>query len=244
MMLLMSLGTFAQVKEIDMSVMRARRAVDTLVINDLYLEDRGDSLTNIVDPADSTAVITVLDVDSIATGAMLYTDTYWDDLKAPFTSTRRGAADKPDFDYTNAGLLFPTNDTTEFVTAIMQFSHARKAGTDIEPHIHWDQINSNDVVWSMVYKWYQPGAAVPATWLKLIEQSDAFTYTSGTLHQITTFGTIDGSGISGVSSILKVKVYRDDAVAGGAGTGDDALATEFDVHYQIDSPGSDQEYIK
>lgn len=181
--------------------------------------------------------------DSMAVGAMYYTDTYWDDLKAPFSSTRRGALSKPDFDYDNVGLLFPQNDTSEIVYAIMQFSHSRKTGTDISPHIHWLQQNSNDVIWRMAYVWFDNGEAVPTTWIHLTEDVDIFTYTSGTLLQITDFAMIDGSGITGVSSILLVKVWRDDNVDGGAGSGD-ALAYEFDVHYEKDQPASANEYSK
>lgn len=181
--------------------------------------------------------------DSIATGAMYYTDTYWDDLKAPFSSTRRGALSKPDFDYDNVGLLFPQNDTSEIVYAVMQFSHSRKASTDISPHIHWQQMNGNDVVWMMQYKWFDNGSVPPTAWTQLTESADVFTYTSGNLLQITEFPMIDGSGITGVSSIFLVKVWRDDNVDGGAGSGD-ALGWEFDLHYQKDQPASANEYSK
>jgi hypothetical protein len=64
----------AQVRVVDMSVMRARHAVDTLVQNDQYLDGRTDSLTTFIDPADSTATFTTIDVDSINARAM-YADT-------------------------------------------------------------------------------------------------------------------------------------------------------------------------
>lgn len=50
---------------------------------------------------------------------------------------------------------------------------------------------------------------------------------------------IDGSGITGVSSILDIKLYRDDNVVTG-----DVLVKEFDIHYLVDADGSRQEYIK
>ena len=181
--------------------------------------------------------------DSIATGAIYYTDTYWDDLKAPFSTSKLGILDKPDFDYDNVGVLFPQNDTAEIVYSIMQFSHSRKNGTDINPHVHWQQMNANDVVWKMQYKWFENGTATPATWTQLTESTDAFTYTSGNLLQITAFPTIDGSGITSVSSIFQVKVWRDDNVDGGAGGGD-ALGFEFDLHYEKDQPASANEYSK
>jgi len=44
----------------------------------------------------------------------------WDDLRFPATATRQGALAKPDFDYTNIGLLFPQNDPTEIIYMIDQ----------------------------------------------------------------------------------------------------------------------------
>ena len=68
--LLLCVSLFAQVKVIDMSVMRARHAVDTLVQNDQYLDGRSDTLDtrldslSFIDASDSTAVFTTIDVDS------------------------------------------------------------------------------------------------------------------------------------------------------------------------------------
>ena len=171
-------------------------------------------------------------------------DTVWDDLKAPFTSSRRGALSKPDFDYTNLGLLFPQNDDAEVTYAVMQFNHDRAPGSLISPHLHWQQMNSNAVVWKISYKWFDNGDAVPANWTDLTHNANIFTYTSGNILQISEFPEIAGAAIVGVSSIFLVKVYRDDNVDGGAGSGD-ALAFEFDIHYQIDTPGgSYDEYTK
>lgn len=163
----------------------------------------------------------------------------WEDLRAPFSQTRRGALSKPDFDTTNVGLLFPQNDDTEITYIIMQLPHAYKLGTDIYPHLHWQQMNTNNVVWKFDYKWFDIGDAVPAAFTTVTATGQVVTYTSGNIHQMDTFPALDGSGISGVSSILLLKVYRDDNVDGGAGGGD-ALAFEFDIHYQVDSIGSRQ----
>ena len=65
--ILMVLGVSAQVIEVDMSVMRARHAVDTLVQNDVYLESGGT-----VDYTDSTAVFTTIDVDSAVIAVLDY----------------------------------------------------------------------------------------------------------------------------------------------------------------------------
>ena len=167
----------------------------------------------------------------------------WDDIRFPATSVRQGALSKPDFDYDNLGLLFPQNDTTENTSHILQFDHDRADSTDIEPHVHWKQMNANAVVWEMIWRWYDNGDIIPATWSHSIATTDEFVYTSGTMAQITSFPMIEGDTLNGVSSIFECIFYRDDNVDGGAGSGD-ALGTEFDLHYQIDRPGSEEEYIK
>jgi len=247
----------AQVNQFDNDTVRNSKAIEILISNDGVLVDstaahrtdidlnlsKIDSSKLVFNYEDSTAFVSTLDVDSITTGALHYDDTYFDDLKAPFSTTKRGSNSLPHFDYDNIGLLFPSGDTTEIVYAIMQFAHKRKNGTDIEPHIHWLQQNSNDVVWVLQYKWFDNGDPVPATWTQIAEDHDVFTYSTGTLLQITDFPAIDGSGIVGVSSIFLVKVWRDDSVDGGAGS-NDVLSFEFDLHYQSDSPGSGWEYYK
>jgi hypothetical protein len=165
--------------------------------------------------------------------------TVWDDLRAPFTQVRQGALLKPDFDETNVGLLFPQNDPTEIAFIIMQLPHDYKQGTNIKPHVHWQQSAATAVTWKMDYKLFDPEELIPASFTTLTTSTGVFTYTSGNLHQISSFGEIDCSGVSGVSSVLLVKVYRDDNTTTG-----DVLGFEFDVHYQRDTMGSRQEFIK
>jgi len=160
----------------------------------------------------------------------------WDDLRFSFTSTRRGALAKPDFDYTNLGLLFPQNDSTEIVYMIGQMPHGYKPGTDIHPHSHWQQSQAGVATWKLDYKWYNNGDLVPAAFTTITTSSEAFTYTSGTLAQISSFPAIDGTGMK-ESSVLLMKFYRDDNVVSG-----DVLATEFDIHFQSNKSGTNPEY--
>lgn len=62
---------------------------------------------------------------------------------------------------------------------------------------------------------------------------------SGSLFQMLPFASIDGPGISTVSSFLDIQVYRDNDVVEG-----DVLVKEFDIHFQIDQLGSEQEFAK
>lgn len=163
----------------------------------------------------------------------------WDDLKFPATTLRQGATSKPDFDSTNLGLLFPQNDATEIAYLIGQMPHAWKLESDLSPHIHFVQTSASTPVFKMDYRWYKNGADPTGSFTTLTASTFVFPYTSGSILQIVTFPDISGAGIDTVSSVLDIKLYRDDDVAIG-----DVLVKEFDLHYQLDSNGSRQEFIK
>lgn len=55
----------------------------------------------------------------------------WDDLRFPFTPDKQVANTKPDFDYTNLGLLFPRNDATEQSNMIVQLVTGVSAFMDV-----------------------------------------------------------------------------------------------------------------
>jgi hypothetical protein len=166
-------------------------------------------------------------------------DGVFDDEKFPLTRDRQGQASKPDFDFTNLGLLFPQNDATEIVYIIGQFSHKRKAFTNIAPHVHFIQDNALTPVFKMDYRWYENGDLMPGAFTTITAATFAFTYTAGNMLQIAAFPDIDGSAIGSVSSMMDIKLYREDNVAIG-----DVLTKEFDLHYEIDSLGSKEEYVK
>lgn len=161
----------------------------------------------------------------------------WDDLKFPFTQIKIGALDKPDFDFTNIGLLFPQNDATEIIYIIGQLPHARQLGSPLKPHIHWRQSANTPVKWVLEYKICNNGEVPPVSFTKLESTETTFDYVEG-ITQITPLGTIDGANIA-LSSILLMKVYRDDNTTTG-----DVLGYEMDIHYQIDSRGSRREFVK
>jgi hypothetical protein len=202
-----------------------------------------DSRFSQVDIGDGTNQFSV---SSTGTLSLSGSATGWDDLRFPFTATKLGALDKPDFDATNVGLLFPVNDATEIIYIIAQMPHEYKEGSRIYPHLHWQQMNGNNVVWKAAYKWFNKGGLVPADFTIISGDSsdNLFTYVSGNLHQTTLMptGGVDGTE-KNISSMLLFKVYRDDLVDGGAGSSD-ALAFEFDIHYEIDSHGSETRSTK
>ncbi len=166
--------------------------------------------------------------------------TAWDDLRFPATYEGTGVNNKPDFDFTNLGLLFPENNETEIVYHIAQFSHSRKSGSNLSPHIHYIQEEATPATFVMEYKWYDNGDTVPGSWTTLETSTGIYEYTSGSMLQLLEFPTIDGSSLTEISSSMDIKVYRKT----GDGVSGDVLYKEMDIHFEIDGFGSDTLYTK
>lgn len=171
--------------------------------------------------------------------AVTLQDTVWDDLVMPLTRERQGLTGKPDFDFTNFGLLFPQNDPTEIAYLTRQMKHKWAIGTDIHPHVHFVQNSALQPTFKMDYRVIQNNGATGGSFTTLTAVVFKFAYTSGSILQIAEFPTIDTSAITTVSAQWEIRLYRDDDVVTG-----DVLGKEFDLHYQIDSLGSKDEYTK
>ena len=167
--------------------------------------------------------------------------TVWDDLSIALTTTAQGALNKPEYDYTNMGLLFPTNDATEIAYCMVQMQHNKMLGTAIRPHIHYVQSGAAQPTFKMDYKFYNNNSAVPAGFTTLSTadgDKGIFTYDSGNLLQIAAFPEIAAPTSETVSAHFEFKLYREDTETG------DFLAKYIDIHYLIDSFGSAGEYDK
>ena len=177
-------------------------------------------------------------------GDVTYGDTFWEDLRFPLTKSSQGTNDLPDFDATDMCLLFPDDQDTSGATAEItyhnvQMPHAWDTSTLISPHLHWLQSSSDTVAFRCLWR-VLPLNGAPSSWTYgNTVDSDAFAYTSGTLHQLLSFEDIDITGYS-ESSIVQIKIYRIDDGGVGALTGD-CKVVEFDIHYEINKPGSDNE---
>lgn len=165
--------------------------------------------------------------------------TCWDDWTFALTPTRQGALSKPDFDFTNFGLLFPQNDADEIAYLIDQCPHKRKAGSNFHPHIHWRQTSTDAPTWKLEYRFLNNGQSSETAFTTITADAEVFAYDdSGGMIQISTFPTIDGSAVN-ISAMFEGRLYRDDNLITG-----DVLAKEFDIHIEIDMLGSRQEYVK
>ncbi len=169
---------------------------------------------------------------------VLLDDTVWTDLRFPATAINPpGQISDPDWDAANIGWLFDPNGT-ELLFIIAQMPHTWAVGTDILPHVHWIQEQSGVVLWRLEYKWMNVNALEPASFIVVDAATTFYSYGSGNLSQVNLFEAIDGADKL-LSSILLMRLSR---------IGGDALDTysidarmlEFDIHYQINSMGSNE----
>jgi len=172
-------------------------------------------------------------------------DNVYDDLRVP-GSAAQGGASAPNLDpFGPSGNLrtwtFDGGATTEQIYFQIQLPHSYKEGSAIYPHVHWSPttVGSGNVKWNLEYSWINVNETFPAPTTLVAVQA-----ASGTAwkHQVVGFGTINGAGKK-ISSMLVCRLYRNPSdVQDTYAT--DASFLEFDCHYQIDSDGSTQQFIK
>jgi hypothetical protein len=91
----------------------------------------------------------------------------------------------------------------------------------------------------MDYKWFDIGGNVPSAFTTYTMDTREVMYTSGSIMQLN-YGTgISGSSIADISSMMLIKLYRDDNVYTG-----NAITYQFDIHIEQDMQGSREEYSK
>lgn len=139
---------------------------------------------------------------------------------------------------------------TDYISANHQINHDWLLGSNIDPHLHWWQARAEVANWLIGYRWQIQGSAKTTTWTNIAWTSNAFTWSAGTLNQITEFGPIvPPVGYGQVSDIVQFRIYRDvtnvsTLFAGAEATPADIDAVNFDTHIEVDMLGSRQELVK
>lgn len=139
---------------------------------------------------------------------------------------------------------------TDFLTYSLQINHDWLVQSVVEFHIHWWQTNAQAANWLVGYRWQVNGQAKTSGWTLLPLTSLIFSYTSGTLNQISDGSTtITPPANAELSDIFQVKLYRDytnasTLFAGAETTGLDIDAMSADMHRRSDTMGSRTEYTK
>lgn len=170
----------------------------------------------------------------------------WEDLRFPTqTINLHGAATDPDVE-ASTGLFLFDSAATETIFGIAQMPHAWEEGSIIRPHVHWTKTTSaaGNVLWQLEYEIADTGDVLPFTYASSISSSTPASADNNTAGEniITSLGDIDMDGYKG-SSVLLWKLSR---VGGDAADtyAADARILEFDIHYEVDSFGSELEFIK
>lgn len=183
-----------------------------------------------------------LNGDVVINGTVSLSDTHWEDLRFPAQGINPpGAASDPDINTTTGVLLFDAS-SVEVIAGVAQMPHGWKQGSSIYPHVHWQPTNTNtgNVLWRFEYDI----ANVNGTFSGSYTAIDILDAGSGNAnsHLLATFGAISMTGYT-ISSIIKWKLSRiGDDVTDTYNA--DAALLEFDIHYEVDSFGSDTEYTK
>ena len=118
-------------------------------------------------------------------------------------------------------------------------SHKKKLGTAIKLHLHIVSTGAAIPVFGALVRFYNNGGQVPAFSAEIETQGLATPWVSGSMLNICYFADIAAPANESVSANLDVILYRkDNAVTG------DVLVKYIDLHYEIDSDGSQEEFVK
>ncbi len=217
------------------------------------LETRGGGLNNPPETAEDFSVAGNLSVagesrfsDSVR---LLGAGTDYEDLRIDGLSTRTGSVaptDETGFrgsaNFYSRNLVHNQADEVQFS---VQMPHAWRAGSGIYPHVHmapWaSSTGSQTAQFQLECYNADVGDTFPAV-AASYEMSTTWTTDKQWAHLIA--GNDQALAMTGLelSSILKCRLYRDNTVGGNYANKVSLLY--FDIHYEVDAFGSDEEYIK
>jgi len=213
----------------------------TLVESGLNIDATGDVTLDLINDGDL-----ILNCGTDKT--LKLQDTVWDDLRTPANSSKKVPGKEAKDETYKSGLIIKFEKADDQAVAFnVQLSHNYKLGTDIEFHIHivtpvaGSGSGAENVKFDFTYSWADIGDAFPdATTVIAIRDVQNDGADDHILMEIA--DSIDGSGISGVSSMLICSLTRDVSVANNYD--ENIYLIEVDFHYQIDTIGSRTEMTK
>jgi len=169
----------------------------------------------------------------------------WDDLANSLIGRRLYSnSGSVDYDYSENAIVFSQNgditDDNDCVIWNLQKPHAMSDNDTMNMHIHWEQTDNTTREFTLRYRIQSNGEAKTTAWTEVIvdtNTNNAFTYSSGTLNQITNLVHIDLSNAT-ISATVQFRMTRSDSAGGIINT------TFVDAHIPYDQLGSRQEYVK
>lgn len=171
-------------------------------------------------------------------------DRRWDDLRFPAGGVNpSGPENAPTVD-SDTGLYTFADGLTRILAGLAQMPHAWLEESAVGPHAHWIQTAPGDVLWRLETRVFGAvDADFPEEWTTVYGSATTHAYPgSGSRVMITEFPAPVMTGMK-ISSMILFRLSR---------MGADVLDThaasvrllEFDIHYQLDSTGSEREFIK
>lgn len=214
------------------------------------LKTRLDGIDSTIISINATATATNATVTSLVSRTEVLEDggfagdNRWRDFLVPASSFGAGAS-APD-PITIIGNLrgygFDGGVTTEQMYTEIEINHDAKigvAGAVLRPHVHYAPSTGTvgTVLWQMEYAHMPANGTISA-----VTTATALSTTSGVTwsHAIVSFPTISAENYN-IGDYMVIRLFRNPTADTYP---NDALFLGLGVHYQVDSNGSQQEYVK
>ena len=185
------------------------------------------------------AQIRTLTVDDLS-----YTDTYYDDLRFPASGFNPVGSTAPPSVLTTNGLLSFSGTADNIISGVAQMPHHWKEGTALSPHLHliFPTSASANTRWLLEYDVANISANYAGSYTALTTITVANPQ-NVVKHVLAKFDDITMTSKT-LSCCVLWKLTR--LAASDAADNDTNAATliELDFHYEIDRPGSRDEYVK
>jgi len=168
----------------------------------------------------------------------------WDDLQCPPEAFNpAGTPSPPTIDNTTVPGTWLFSGTTENNLAVIkQMPHRWKQGGTLKPHVHWEKTTtgSGEVMWQWCYSIANVGAVFPA-YSAYFDGTNAVPHSNTVRkHALDTFPDVDMTG-KRESCMICIQFRRLPSHASDTYAAD-ARFLEFDIHYQSDKDGTEDEY--
>lgn len=177
--------------------------------------------------------------------------TVWDDIIGSLVASRlESTAGKLNYNYDNNSITMQPGGSPLNIAdrLIFNFQHPHRAlqsldGTTLayqHMHIHWEQTSTDQIEWQLDYRVQRNGQSKETAWTSLTSNStddSVFTYTTGTLNQITNLGVVPVIHPS-LSATVQYRLTRTDGTTG------DIETLFIDAHVLIDMDGSRTQWTK
>lgn len=187
-------------------------------------------------------------INNVNVGNITYTDVYYDDEKASFDSSTKPGTN---------GIVLKTwkgniqswafeekaVNSEEAAIVDLQYSHRRKTNSSLECHFHFNVPTASTANITMYLEYNCAGVNQNYSTTNYNVTKSFQLNGNAYSAQLLNFGTIDSACNDGLSMIQKNYLRRLSSNPSDTYTGD-VFADYFDCHFQIDSPGSREEYIK